>query len=54
MKRSLGAKSLVYPTPVFVTGSYDKKGEPNLMTDPFHPSTSPATLFKKHQSQQIE
>jgi flavin reductase (DIM6/NTAB) family NADH-FMN oxidoreductase RutF len=32
MKRSLGAKSLVYPTPVFVIGSYDKKGEPNLMT----------------------
>jgi len=32
MKRSLGAKSLVYPTPVFVIGSYDKKGRPNLMT----------------------
>ena len=32
MKRSLGAKSLVYPTPVFVIGSYDDKGEPNLMT----------------------
>jgi len=32
MKRSLGAKSLVFPTPVFVIGSYDKKGEPNLMT----------------------
>ena len=32
MKRSLGAKSLVYPTPVFVIGSYDEKGEPNLMT----------------------
>jgi flavin reductase (DIM6/NTAB) family NADH-FMN oxidoreductase RutF len=32
MKRSLGAKSLVYPTPVFVIGSYDKEGEPNLMT----------------------
>jgi len=32
MKRSLGAKSLVYPTPVFVIGSYDEKGEPNVMT----------------------
>lgn len=32
MKRSLGAKSLVYPNPVFLIGSYDKKGEPNLMT----------------------
>lgn len=32
MKRSLGAKSLVFPTPVFVIGSYGKKGEPNLMT----------------------
>jgi flavin reductase (DIM6/NTAB) family NADH-FMN oxidoreductase RutF len=32
MKRSLGAKSLVYPTPVFVIGSYDEKGRPNLMT----------------------
>ena len=32
MKRSLGAKSLVFPTPVFVIGSYDRKGEPNIMT----------------------
>ena len=32
MKRSLGAKSLVYPTPVFVIGSYGEKGEPNVMT----------------------
>ncbi len=32
MKRSLGAKTLVYPTPVLVVGSYDKNGRPNVMT----------------------
>jgi flavin reductase (DIM6/NTAB) family NADH-FMN oxidoreductase RutF len=32
MKRSLGAKSLVYPTPVFVIGTYDKDDKPNVMT----------------------
>jgi flavin reductase (DIM6/NTAB) family NADH-FMN oxidoreductase RutF len=32
MKKSLGAKPLVYPTPVFVVGSYDSKGRPNVMT----------------------
>jgi flavin reductase (DIM6/NTAB) family NADH-FMN oxidoreductase RutF len=32
MKKSLGAKTLVYPTPVFVVGTYDKSGKPNLMT----------------------
>jgi flavin reductase (DIM6/NTAB) family NADH-FMN oxidoreductase RutF len=32
MKKSLGAKTLVYPTPVFVVGSYDKEGKPNVMT----------------------
>ena len=32
MKRSMGAKSLVYPNPVFVIGSYDEKGEANVMT----------------------
>lgn len=30
--KSLGAKTLVYPTPVFVVGSYDKDGKPNVMT----------------------
>ena len=28
MKRSLGAKTLVYPTPVFIIGSYDSEGRP--------------------------
>jgi flavin reductase (DIM6/NTAB) family NADH-FMN oxidoreductase RutF len=32
MKKSLGAKTLVYPTPVFVVGTYDANGKPNLMT----------------------
>jgi len=32
MKNSLGAKTLVYPAPVFVIGTYDKMGKPNVMT----------------------
>jgi flavin reductase (DIM6/NTAB) family NADH-FMN oxidoreductase RutF len=32
MKQSLGAKTLVYPTPVFVVGTYDQNGKPNVMT----------------------
>jgi len=32
MKKSLGPKSLVYPAPVLVVGSYDSSGRPNLMT----------------------
>ena len=32
MKKSLGAKTLIYPTPVFVVGTYDKAGKPNVMT----------------------
>jgi flavin reductase (DIM6/NTAB) family NADH-FMN oxidoreductase RutF len=32
MKKSLGAKTLVYPTPVFVVGTYDSQGKPNAMT----------------------
>ncbi len=32
MKRSIGPKTLVYPTPVFVVGSYDKNGCANVMT----------------------
>jgi flavin reductase (DIM6/NTAB) family NADH-FMN oxidoreductase RutF len=32
MKKSLGAKALVYPTPVFVVGTYDPQGKPNVMT----------------------
>jgi flavin reductase (DIM6/NTAB) family NADH-FMN oxidoreductase RutF len=32
MKKSLGAKTLVYPAPVFVVGSYDSAGKPNVMT----------------------
>jgi len=32
MKKSLGAQTLVYPTPVFVVGTYDQQGKPNVMT----------------------
>ncbi|MBN2654725.1 MAG: flavin reductase family protein [Nitrospirae bacterium] len=32
MKKSFGAKTLVFPTPVWVIGSYDKAGKPNVMT----------------------
>ncbi len=32
MKTSIGAKTLVYPTPVFVVGTYDAQGKPNAMT----------------------
>ena len=32
MKRSLGAKTLLYPTPVLVVGSYHADGRPNVMT----------------------
>lgn len=32
MKTSLGARTLVYPTPVFVVGTYDAQGKPNVMT----------------------
>src|ERR1035438_5631375 len=32
MKKSLGAKTLLFPTPVLMVGSYDQAGKPNLMT----------------------
>ncbi len=31
MKRSFGPKTLVFPTPVWVVGSYDREGRPNVM-----------------------
>jgi len=31
MKKSLGAKTLLYPTPVLIVGTYDKKNKPNAM-----------------------
>jgi flavin reductase (DIM6/NTAB) family NADH-FMN oxidoreductase RutF len=31
MKTSRGAKTIVYPTPVFIVGTYDDAGKPNLM-----------------------
>ncbi|MBI5459708.1 flavin reductase family protein [Methanobacterium sp.] len=32
MKKSIGAKTVTYPTPVFVVGTYDSEGKPNVMT----------------------
>jgi len=32
MKKSLGAKTLLFPTPVLMVGTYDQAGKPNLMT----------------------
>jgi flavin reductase (DIM6/NTAB) family NADH-FMN oxidoreductase RutF len=32
MKKSLGANTLIYPTPTWVVGTYDKDGKPNAMT----------------------
>ena len=31
MKKSIGAKTIVYPTPVFIVGSYGKGDSPNIM-----------------------
>ncbi|MFZ0132801.1 MAG: flavin reductase family protein [Desulfobacterales bacterium] len=32
MKKSMGAKTLIFPTPVWIVGSYDTDGRPNGMT----------------------
>ncbi len=32
MKKSFGARTLIFPAPVWCVGSYDAKGEPNVMT----------------------
>ncbi len=32
MKKSLGARTLAFPTPVWVVGTYDAAGKPNAMT----------------------
>jgi flavin reductase (DIM6/NTAB) family NADH-FMN oxidoreductase RutF len=32
MKKSFGAKTLIYPTPVWCVGTYDTNGKPNVMT----------------------
>jgi flavin reductase (DIM6/NTAB) family NADH-FMN oxidoreductase RutF len=31
MKQSIGAKTIVYPTPVFIVGTYDQAEKPNVM-----------------------
>ena len=32
MKKSIGAKALLFPTPVLMIGTYDNAGKPNLMS----------------------
>ena len=32
MRKSIGAKTVIYPTPVLVVGTYDNTGRPNVMT----------------------
>jgi flavin reductase (DIM6/NTAB) family NADH-FMN oxidoreductase RutF len=32
MKRALGAKTVLYPTPVLIVATYDQQGRPNAMT----------------------
>ena len=32
MKKSIGAKTIIYPAPVLIVGTYDKTGKPNVMT----------------------
>jgi len=32
MKKSMGAKTILYPAPVLIVGTYDKEGKPNGMT----------------------
>jgi flavin reductase (DIM6/NTAB) family NADH-FMN oxidoreductase RutF len=32
MKKSLGARTLLYPAPAWVVGTYDENGKPNVMT----------------------
>lgn len=32
MKKSFGARTLIFPTPVWCVGTYDAKGSPNVMT----------------------
>ena len=32
MKKSIGPRSIVYPTPVFAVGTYNESGNPNVMT----------------------
>jgi flavin reductase (DIM6/NTAB) family NADH-FMN oxidoreductase RutF len=32
MKKSIGPRSIAYPTPTFIVGTYDLTGKPNVMT----------------------
>jgi flavin reductase (DIM6/NTAB) family NADH-FMN oxidoreductase RutF len=32
MKKSIGSKTIIFPTPALVVGTYDKNGKANAMT----------------------
>jgi flavin reductase (DIM6/NTAB) family NADH-FMN oxidoreductase RutF len=32
MKKSIGPRTMAFPTPVWVVGTYDQEGKPNAMT----------------------
>ncbi len=32
MKKSIGARTIVYPAPILVIGTYDREGKSNVMT----------------------
>ena len=40
MKKSIGAKTIVYPAPVFIVATYDEEGKANAMTAAWHTSIS--------------
>jgi flavin reductase (DIM6/NTAB) family NADH-FMN oxidoreductase RutF len=44
VKCSLGAKTLICPTPTWIVGSYDKQGKPNGMTAAWGGSAAPTRL----------
>jgi len=48
MKTSLGARTLVYPTPVFVVGTYDVAGRPNVMTASWEVSAAPSLRASRY------
>ena len=44
MKKSLGAKTLAFPTPVWLVGTYDKDGKANIMTAAWAAGTDSSSL----------
>lgn len=56
MKKSVGAKTLLFPTPVLLVGTYDHEGKPNLMNAAWggicssHPPSVAVSLRKERHS----